>query len=92
MSNIAAQINHWVLPGVLFLGALAILLLHYGVVSPVIAKTGWLVHTVFGITSCEAIVALANTFFGMAGPFLISPCHNSGGPSLSREKQCTGEF
>ncbi|XP_077553394.1 sodium/nucleoside cotransporter 2-like [Haemaphysalis longicornis] len=63
-----------VLPGVLFLGALAILLLHYGVVSPVIAKTGWLVHNLFGITSCEAIVALANAFFGMAeAPLLVLP-------------------
>ncbi|XP_077553390.1 putative transporter HI_0519 [Haemaphysalis longicornis] len=63
-----------VLPGVLFLGALAILLFHYGVVSPVIAKTGWLVHHVFGITSCEAVVALANAFFGMAeAPLLVLP-------------------
>ncbi|XP_077553194.1 uncharacterized protein LOC144167952 [Haemaphysalis longicornis] len=63
-----------VLPGVLFVGTVAILLFCCGLTPFIIANTGWTAHHVFGITSCEAIVALANVFFGMCeAPFLVVP-------------------
>ncbi|KAH9371981.1 hypothetical protein HPB48_022836 [Haemaphysalis longicornis] len=57
-----------VLPGVLFAGTVAILLFCCGLTPFIIANTRWMAHQVLGITSCEAIVALANVFFGMASP------------------------
>ncbi|XP_077557270.1 solute carrier family 28 member 3-like [Haemaphysalis longicornis] len=63
-----------VLPGVLFAGTVAILLVCCGLTPFIIANTGWMAHHVLGITSCEAIVALANVFFGMGeAPLLVVP-------------------
>ncbi|XP_077553208.1 sodium/nucleoside cotransporter 1-like [Haemaphysalis longicornis] len=63
-----------VLPGVLFAGTVAILLFCCGLTPFIIANTGWVAHHVLGITSCEAIVALANVFFGMGeAPLLVVP-------------------
>ncbi|KAH9382820.1 hypothetical protein HPB48_023382 [Haemaphysalis longicornis] len=73
-----------VLPGVLFAGTVAILLVCCGLTPFIIANTGWMAHHVLGITSCEAIVALANVFFGMASPLYTNV--TAGLPAMATKK------
>ncbi|XP_065310625.1 uncharacterized protein [Dermacentor albipictus] len=63
-----------VLPDVLFLGFVVIVLFYYGVLQQVVVKVGWLAHHLLGLTCCEAVVAMASIFLGVAeAPLLVLP-------------------
>ena len=62
----------FVLPSIIFFGALSAVLEHWGVIQIVVRGLGWALHKVLGVSGAESLAAAANVFAGQTeAPLLI---------------------